>query len=316
MVAASHSALRDGVTLAAGISVSPPGLTSIVGGGAVWGKGAVVFTVPSYVSGITFKDVTNADGNGAGIRHDSGHGLVVEYCSFSNCQDGYLGNASVEFNHCNFADCGDGSGQTHAIYVSHGAVQATANDCTFTGTKIGHHFKSRAERSTLHNCTMEPATESYSANFPWGGVVAIDHCRMTKGPNADNDMVISFGEESDNPLTVHSLTLTDCELRSTYPNTTGIRISDKVGTPLVTLTRVAFNGITTLVTGGSVTYAGCTKDGVPIPDTNPPNGGQIPDEAVTNAELLAAINAVPQQTTAAFMALLTEFCNWYASQRK
>lgn len=304
---------KEGTTSIAGAGADK---TRIIGGGAVWGKGALVFTVPSHVSGIAFEDVINADGNGAGIRHDSGHGLMVADCKFTRCQDGYLGNASVEFNRCRFVDCGDGSGQTHGVYVSHGAAQATANDCVFTGTKIGHHFKSRSERSTLHNCTMEAATESYSANFPWGGVVNVDHCQMTKGPNANNDMVISFGEESDNPLTVHSLTLTDCVLTSSYPNTTGIRVSDKVGTPPVMLRRVAFNGIANLVTGGVVTYEGCTKDGAPIPDTNPPGGGTIPDDAVTNAELLTAINAIPQQTTAAFVALLTEFCNWYASSRR
>ena len=238
--------------------------TVLAGGAEAAGKGILVVEVDASIAGITFQNATVGDGNGAGIRHDAGS-LAVSSCTFVRCQDGYLGNANVAFDHCTFDTCGAGDGQTHAVYVANGPSLASADACTFRGTKIGHHFKSRATKSVLTNCTMEAATESYSADFPFGGVVQIANCTMTQGPNTDNAVMINYATEGqpfqDNSFTMSNTTLTS----SGVPNAVGIRIDPKLAAIAVTLTDVHFVGVPTPVQGATnVVYVRCTKDGAPL----------------------------------------------------
>jgi hypothetical protein len=228
------------------------------------GKGALIVKTDSTISGIAFEDVTVPEGNGSGIRHDAG-ALAVHDCAFLRCQDGYLGiGESVAFAHCLFDACGLGDGQTHAIYVSAGVKRATATACRFRGTKIGHHFKSRAENSLLVDCRMEPATESYSADFPWGGVVDIWNCHMAQGPDTDNNVLVNYGSERNSPLALHSFAMSDCTLTSRgVAHAVGLRFDPRIPVN-VTLTNVHFVGIETPMQGGTVTFKGCTKDGVSI----------------------------------------------------
>jgi hypothetical protein len=261
--------------LRSGGAVTKPGTTSIVGagthliGGAVWGKAQIVVSAssPLTVSGISFEDAAVADANGAGIRHDSGS-LAVNDCAFSRCQDGYLGNADVAFNRCSFTDCGAGDGQSHGVYVSNGSKVASATDCTFTGTKIGHHFKSRALRSSLTRCKMTAGTESYSCDFPWGGQVAIDACQMTKGADSDNDnCVINYGSEVNaTPFAAHSFAMSNTTLTYTGAvSMIGVRFDAKVPVDAV-FTNCDFNGIATPQTGArSAKFINCRRDGVAIP---------------------------------------------------
>jgi hypothetical protein len=256
--------IAGGVLTKAGTRVAGNN-TVLMGGAEAQGKGILVVQADAVVTGITFQNATVSDGNGAGIRHDSGT-LTVSSCSFVRCQDGYLGNADVAFDHCTFDTCGAGDGQTHAIYAGNGGASlASADTCTFRGTKIGHHFKSRAKKSVLSNCTMEAATESYSADFPWGGVVEISNCTMTQGPNTDNPTMINYASEgqpfSDNRFTMSSTTLTS----SGVSNAIGIRIDPKLAAIPVRLTDVHFVGIPTPVQGATnVVYVRCTKDGAPM----------------------------------------------------
>lgn len=262
--------------LAVGAAVTMPGTksiagswsTHIVGGGGVWGKGALVVEVSTTVSGISFENVAVADGNGAGIRHDAGD-LAVNDCEFITCQNGYLGNASVAFARCLFDGNGAGDGQTHAIYVSRGALSALITDCIFKNTRIGHHVKSRAERSTVTRCVMDPGTESYSCDFPWGGVVTIDSSTITKGPDSDNDnCVINYGSESNaTPFAAHAFTMADSVL--TYAAAiskpmVGVRFDGR--TPVDAIFRnVHFVGIATPQAGArSAEFINCTRDGAPF----------------------------------------------------
>jgi len=259
------------VTKALTITGAGKDVTTIKGGGSILGKGAIVIeaAVAVTVTAIGFDSVAVSDGNGAGIRQSNGD-LTVNDCGFTNCQDGYLGsNCTVAFNRCAFVGNGLGDGQTHAVYVSNGSKVASATDCTFKGTKIGHHFKSRALQSNLLRCTMEAGTESYSCNYPWGGKVSIKECNITKGPNSDNDnCVISYGEESGNatPYTDNTFGMSDTTI--TYTGAlpmTAVRFSpDKVPCDAV-FTNVKFVGIAKPQTGArTCTFVNCTLNGQPL----------------------------------------------------
>ena len=237
--------------------------TTLQGGGVeVEGKGILLVDASSTVKGITFDGAAVSDGNGAGIRHTQGAGLLtIDACTFVRCQDGYLGNDDVAFTGCTFVDDGNGDGQTHAVYVSNGAKLATATGCTFRGTRIGHHFNSRAAKSVVTSCTMEAATESYSANFPWGGVVEMSDCEITEGADTDNPKIISYGEESP-AFTENSITLTRMTLTSSKAGSIGIYVDPRIAAVPMVLTDVHFVGVPNPVVGATnVTYAHCTKDG-------------------------------------------------------
>ena len=214
------------------------------------------------MKGITFDGAAVSDGNGAGIRHTQGAGLLtIDACTFVRCQDGYLGNDDVAFTGCTFMNDGNSDGQTQAVYVSNGAKLATATGCTFRGTRIGHHFKSRAAKSVVTSCTMEAATESYSANFPWGGVVEMSDCEITEGADTDNPKIISYGEESP-AFTENSITLTRMTLTSSKAGSIGIYVDPRIAAVPMVLTDVHFVGVPNPVVGATnVTYVHCTKDG-------------------------------------------------------
>ena len=115
---------------------------------------------------------------------------------------------------------------------------------------------------------MEAATESYSCDFPWGGVVEIDNLRAEQGKDTDNNVMISFGSEHTNPVphTAHSFTMSNSTLRSTgVANAIGIRIDPKYDIAVI-LTNVHFSGIAAPVIG-KARYKNCTNNGKPIPNT-------------------------------------------------
>lgn len=169
------------------------------------GKGLFITTG----NGITIRNLTLTrarvpDGNGAGIRNEAPD-LTVENVRFINNQDGILStpaeggtllvrNSVFDRN----GYCQDGSGCAHGIYAN-AAKLVRVENTVFTGTKQGHHIKSRALRTEVVGCTItdgEEGTASYLVEVPNGGALVVRGSKMEKGPEAENhSAAIVIGSE-------------------------------------------------------------------------------------------------------------------------
>lgn len=172
---------------------------------ACGGKGIFITTG----NGITIRNLTLArarvpDGNGAGIRNEAPD-LTVESVRFINNQDGILSTPAEggtlivrnsEFDRNGV--CQEGSGCAHGIYVN-AAKLVRVENTVFTGTKQGHHIKSRALRTEVIGCTIkdgQDGTASYLIEAPNGGALVVRNSTLEKGPEAENhSAAIVIGSE-------------------------------------------------------------------------------------------------------------------------
>jgi hypothetical protein len=112
-------------------------------------------------------------------------------------------SGSITINRSEFAYNGYGGGQTHNIYV--GKIADLIIDSSyFHDTSIGHEIKSRSLNTIIKNSRIydRHSTASYSIDLPNGGNAIIQNNEIEQGPNSDNFVIISYGEEGNlNPST-------------------------------------------------------------------------------------------------------------------
>ena len=132
---------------------------------ACGGKGLLVIDGDKVtVRNLTLTRARVPDGNGAGIRNEAAN-LTVDGVRFVNNQNGILStpaeggtllikNSLFDRN----GYCGNSGGCAHGIYVDRATLVRIENS-TFTGTKQGHHIKSRAPRTEVVGCTIQDGEE-------------------------------------------------------------------------------------------------------------------------------------------------------------
>jgi hypothetical protein len=171
------------------------------------GKGIFVTNGNISFSGFAWQGAKVADGNGAGIRHESGN-LLVEggayYGWFSENQNGILAGdpptgkvstvtvRSMAFDHNGVG----GDGHTHNIYVNHINNLTMQNVCS-SRSNIGHELKSRAAVTDISGSWFQTfdGNGSYEMDFPNGGVVKLSNVFVQQGQNSGNPNMIAYGEE-------------------------------------------------------------------------------------------------------------------------
>jgi hypothetical protein len=156
------------------------------------------------VEGIVFRHARVEDLNGAGIRHEGGT-LTVRDSIFEDNEMGILtrnGAPQVLIVEASrFIDNGradaNGGRQGHAIYAGTIAELVVVGS-SFQGTRIGHHVKSRAARTTV-TCSAfidgKRGTASYAIDIANGGDATIAGNVFHKGRYADNPHTIAYGAE-------------------------------------------------------------------------------------------------------------------------
>ncbi len=180
------------------------------------GKAILVTDTDVTINGFTFSGATVTDANGAGIRYQGGN-LVIENSVFENNQNGILAGVvpggTIDIENSEFINNGSGTGYTHGIYIGD-IAKLTVNNSYFTGTNVGHEIKSRAETNVITNSRIQDGpngTASYTIDLPNGGNDTITNDVIEKGPNSENPVMISFGEEggiyANSQLTVSNDTL-------------------------------------------------------------------------------------------------------------
>jgi hypothetical protein len=150
---------------------------------------------------LELSGATVSDGNGAGVREETGNLTVVNSWIHDN-QDGILTSGSLAgavltISKTEFSDNGAGDGKTHNLYVGQIAT-LDITDSYFTAANGGHEIKSRADTTIIEDSRIQDgptADTSYSVDLPNGGVATIENNVIEKGPNSPDDAIIHYGGE-------------------------------------------------------------------------------------------------------------------------
>jgi Right handed beta helix region len=151
------------------------------------------------VENIQFIGTRVEDGNGAGIRFETGH-LIVRNCLFFDNEDGVLttpGDGELEIENSEFAYNGRGDGQTHNLYAGEmKSLRVTGS--YFHHANVGHLLKSRAAKNYIAYNRLTDETggrASYEMEFPNGGQTYVIGNIIQQTVGTSNSTLISFGTE-------------------------------------------------------------------------------------------------------------------------
>ncbi len=222
------------------------------------------------------------DNNGAGIRFQ-GDNLTVDDVKFINNQMAILAGRNhdhdrehtVSVTNSFFEDNGGYfSGNIgHGVYVQHfGRLEVT--DSTFTGTRVGHHIKSRAWETVVENNSLidGDGNSSYSVDVPNLGEASIvgNHIEQSVAGSRENPNMINYGGEaragqliSTKPGTLH----VEGNVFVNIPGS-GAAVINRSDRP-VELVDNAFYNVGTRLSGPGTEEGGRVLDAPP--DTNAPS---------------------------------------------
>ncbi len=169
--------------------------TVVFDGGACEGKAALVLRGRgAEISGIVFRNIAVPDGNGAGIRLETGD-LHVENSMFVDSQQGILTasdpSASITIAGSTFSGLGRCDGDqacAHSIYIGH-IASLTVERCRFEAGAGGHYVKSRARRATIVDNSFDDSrgrATNYMIDLPNGATGRIALNEMVQGADKDN----------------------------------------------------------------------------------------------------------------------------------
>lgn len=174
-------------------------------GAACEGKAALVLRGrAARVEGIIFENLAVPDGNGAGIRLETGD-LTVVNSVFRNSQQGILTaswpTGAIDVSQSTFSGLGrcDGDmGCAHSLYIGdYGNL--TIRKCRFEAGRGGHYVKSRARRVSIADNSFDDSrgrATNYMIDLPNGAVGEISANEMVQGADKENySAFIALGAE-------------------------------------------------------------------------------------------------------------------------
>jgi hypothetical protein len=152
------------------------------------------------IENLEFSGARVADGNGAGIRFETGS-LLVRNCVFEDNQNGILGSndprAELTVEDSTFRRNGAGDGRTHHLYVARSG-KLVVRGSYFSEGRIGHLLKSGArETYVLYNRLTDEArgTASYEIDLPYGGMAVVLGNLIQQDRGTENSTIVTFGAE-------------------------------------------------------------------------------------------------------------------------
>ena len=179
------------------------------------GKGILVTNGNIVLRNLDISGASVPDGNGAGIRYETGTLLVVNSHIHDN-QNGILANASpgsITITQSEIDHNGAGDGYTHNLYINE-IANLVIRDSYIHDASAGHEVKSRADHTTITGTRIQDqqGDASYAIDLPNGGAALITGNTIEKGPNVQNRTVIHLGGDgayANTSLTVTGNTLID-----------------------------------------------------------------------------------------------------------
>ncbi|MCE7796908.1 right-handed parallel beta-helix repeat-containing protein [Sphingobium sufflavum] len=175
------------------VAVTPG--TAVFSGGICEGKAALVLNGRSArVEGLIFERMAVPDGNGAGIRLQTGD-LVIDNSIFRDSQQGVLTATfpagSVVINRSTFSGlgrCDQDLDCAHSVYIgAYGSLTITRS--RFDSGRGGHYVKSRARRVRIVDNSFDDSRgheTNYMIDLPNGATGEISANEMVQGRNKDN----------------------------------------------------------------------------------------------------------------------------------
>ena len=147
---------------------------AIFDGGACEGKGTLVLRGrAAVVEDLVFQNIAVDDGNGAGIRLESGS-LEVARAWFRDSQQGILSGSeagAVTLDRSTFTRLGDNDGgPSHSVYFNR-IPSLTVTNCRFEEGRGGHYVKSWAARVRIVDNSFDDAggrSSNYMIDLPGG----------------------------------------------------------------------------------------------------------------------------------------------------
>ncbi len=192
--------------------------------------------------------------SGVFAEADTGTNVTILNCYFHDNQEGILigdnASSTITIEHTEFNHNGvGGTGYAHNLYLNHVASLIFTNNYTHN-VLIGHEIKSRASINYIaYNRIMDESvgTGSYDVDIPNGGQTYLIGNLIEKGPNAQNNTIITYAEEgATNP--VQQLYAVNNTIVNDLGSGTFIRVS--AGSPTTVISNNFFVGGGTLISGG------------------------------------------------------------------
>ena len=210
----------------------------IADGRSAEGKGTwVVRGADVTVEGFDFIGARVPDGNGAGIRFDSGRLTVRDSRFIDNQMSLLTGNdrdSELTVERCEFTGPSDGPRHYHNLYVG-SIARLVLTGSWLHSARVGHLVKSRArENHVLYNrIADEGGNASYELEFPAGGVAWVVGNLIEQSARTENAVIVSFGVEGyawpENRLAMaHNTVVNRRMLGGTF-----VRVSPGAGPPLL-----------------------------------------------------------------------------------
>ena len=169
--------------------------------GSSTGQGVLVTDARVTLDHLELSGSTVPDGNGAGVRQESGN-LVISNSWIHDNQDGVLTGAlpgaTLAISHTEVDRNGTETGFTHNLYIGQiGTLSVT--DSYIHDALGGHEIKSRADTTLITGNRIEDgatADTSYSVDLPNGGNALLAGNTIEKGQNAQNYTFVHFTGET------------------------------------------------------------------------------------------------------------------------
>jgi hypothetical protein len=176
------------------IRAATPG-TAIFDGTVCEGKGALVLRGrSSTIDGVIFQNIRVPDGNGAGVRLESGH-LTVRNSLFRNSEEGILtgdyDGGQVVIDKSTFRKlgrCDRDLDCAHGIYIGRLANLSVTNS-RFDQGDGGHYLKTRTARVTISGNSFDDSgghLTNYMIDLSNGATGTIVGNEMVQGKDKDN----------------------------------------------------------------------------------------------------------------------------------
>lgn len=152
----------------------------------------------SVVDGIIFRGYSVNDGNGAGIRIETGN-LSVRNATFLDSQEGIIGGhpsaQRISIDRSSFSglgQCDESVNCAHSIYlINQGSVTVTRS--RFERGRGGHYAKVRTPHITITDCSFDDSAgrnTNYAIDLSEGGTGLIARNSFVQGAHKENDGAI------------------------------------------------------------------------------------------------------------------------------
>jgi Ca2+-binding RTX toxin-like protein len=168
-------------------------------------NGKAIFTTDGNIriENMSFSGVSVPDGNGAGIRYQSGNLTIVD-SYFHDNEMNLLANTSpsgsITISGSEFANSNSTKLLGHSVYI--GEIDTlTITDSYIHDASVGHEIKSRAHNTIItNNRIYDSATgngsASYTIDIPDGGRAVITGNVIQQSAGSQNPGIVHFGGEN------------------------------------------------------------------------------------------------------------------------